>query len=298
MNFRMMLESEEELWNSVEIIKKKCKPYIQEMRRIRAKHFFYRGSVHTFSDFIKEIKPRKNRQPKDMIIELQELLDEKFNKKFGWRPRSEGVFATYSDRTATEYGSETYIFFPVGKYKYLYSPEVDDLYTETETEDILDYASGDIRVYEWQWESEYGEGSQGGTWYYEEEDTGETDKYDAIDVAAEAEGIEPNEISMRKLKWVPEVSFEEWVELEEQRIRDRADERLDEIIHSYTDKNLKGVLMAPSHEVMWKCRSYILFSIYGNNRNDIEWQINKYLLGSKDPFKIDTRQIELPLKFK
>ena len=61
-----------------------------------------------------------------------DILDELFEKKFGWKPRSGGVFCTGSEATASGYG-DAYIFFPIGDFEFLWSPKIHDLYDHVTT---------------------------------------------------------------------------------------------------------------------------------------------------------------------
>lgn len=73
-------------------------------------------------------KVRQNRAPRDTHPDVSELLDELFEKKFGWKPRSQGLFC-YGRRAkhlAGQYGT-AFAIMPMGKFKYLWNPEVRDL---------------------------------------------------------------------------------------------------------------------------------------------------------------------------
>lgn len=71
---------------------------------------------------------RKNREPRDTHPDISELLDELFQKKFGWKPRSQAVFcfARPGKNIVGDYG-KAFAILPMGKFKYLWSPEVRDL---------------------------------------------------------------------------------------------------------------------------------------------------------------------------
>lgn len=86
----------------------------------------YRG-VRKDIDSIEKITPRTNRIPRNTGFNTHKLLDELFLKKFGWKARSEGVFVSGNKDEAYGYG-EVYLFFPIGDYKYIWSPVVEDLY--------------------------------------------------------------------------------------------------------------------------------------------------------------------------
>ena len=117
-------ENIESIW--IKLIKD-CKPFLKELKRSNSisRQFFYRGSNKINADIIK-IKPRNNRNPLNTPKKIHNYLDQEFKKKFGWKARSEGVFTTSNFHTG--YG-KSHIFFPIGKYKYLYSQQILDLYS-------------------------------------------------------------------------------------------------------------------------------------------------------------------------
>lgn len=111
--------------NKIEkMILKDCKPFLKEMK---GGELLWRGSKKTICDIEKFI-PRKDRKPLDTPMEIHKFLDELFLKYHGWRARSEGVFADIMERTFL-YGN-SYLFFPIGNYKYLWSESVTDLTSE------------------------------------------------------------------------------------------------------------------------------------------------------------------------
>lgn len=73
-------------------------------------------------------KVRQNRAPRDTHPDVSELLDQLFEKKFGWKPRSQGLFC-YGRRAKHLVGTygTVYAIMPMGKFKYLWNPEVKDL---------------------------------------------------------------------------------------------------------------------------------------------------------------------------
>ena len=67
----------------------------------------------------------KNREPRSTSFEAHNKLDDLFFQSYGWRARSEGVFVDqYKDN---EYGTYLYLFFPKGKFTYLWHPTIMDL---------------------------------------------------------------------------------------------------------------------------------------------------------------------------
>lgn len=116
-----------------------CEPFLDEMRKLYPhKNGFqelYRGFpfYEIFGDFMKTngklITTNKNRLPRDTSNTVHQIADDMFEDKFGWKARSQGVFATSDYTTALNYGGdqgEVFIFFPVGNYDFIYSGAIDD----------------------------------------------------------------------------------------------------------------------------------------------------------------------------
>lgn len=91
-------------------------------------NFLFRGissfnKVSTFDKF----KSISDREPVDTPKQIHDMIDRALYKKFGWKPRSEGVFTTGSYSDAHGYG-RTYIFFPIGDYEFVWSTTIKDCY--------------------------------------------------------------------------------------------------------------------------------------------------------------------------
>ena len=67
---------------------------------------------------------------------LHDLFDYEFNKKFGWKARSEGVFITNNRKDTLVYGNP-YIFIPQHPFRFLYSTEIKDLYSDVSGENSI-----------------------------------------------------------------------------------------------------------------------------------------------------------------
>lgn len=97
---------------------KKIDPEFLKMR-------FYSGRTDANEKiFVKNI--RQNRQPKDIDYISHKALDSFFKEIFGVEARSKSIFITKDINTANYYGSP-YLVYPIGKYKYIWSPIVRDL---------------------------------------------------------------------------------------------------------------------------------------------------------------------------
>jgi len=229
------------------LIDKNCAPFLKEIKNVRM--FLYRGSEENI-DRIKRIKPRKDRRPKDMPEELHETFDDLFHKKFGWYVRSEGVFVTGDKVLSASYGTP-YLFFPIGKYKYVWSSKIMDLYTEIENEEYF----GDAESWYSEWESEY-EDSNKGTYYYHGENLETNDYNDAVEIALENAGL--GELGYGdELDWVPDIPMEEYLlDKENEYINDK-NKYLKSLVREYEDRNLK-VSRGTKNEIAFKCKSYYL----------------------------------------
>jgi hypothetical protein len=111
---------------AVQIIRSSCKPFLREIENGWF-GFLYRGSKKRFETNIERFSSRTDRRPVDMSLTKHEILDRIFEKKFGWKARSGGVFCSGHPSIAARYGTP-YLFFPIGEYKYIWSPEIRDLY--------------------------------------------------------------------------------------------------------------------------------------------------------------------------
>jgi hypothetical protein len=74
---------------------------------------------------------RIDRTPMNTSAELTTRLDNAFEEKFHWRPRTQGLFVTGDYAQSWAYGAsfgESYIVFPMGPIKFLYNPKIKDLF--------------------------------------------------------------------------------------------------------------------------------------------------------------------------
>lgn len=138
MNFYNYLITESLNYDDIiRLLDKNCKTFIKEMQS--GKNFLLRLSPKyaTNQDLIVSTI-RKNRKPTDTPQDVHEEMDDMLKSKFGWKPRSEGLFAWISKRKSgiDNFWISNYkrarLVFPVGTYKYVYSPEIKDVYNKYE----------------------------------------------------------------------------------------------------------------------------------------------------------------------
>lgn len=115
----------------IEILARKCKPYIDVLKTCERENILIRGS----NDEIRIIKKFKhnleNRYPRNMPINIHNCLNTKYENVFNWKIRN-GVFC-YGCNLAKNvkynlgYGPN-YIMFPIGEFEFVYSPNIFDLF--------------------------------------------------------------------------------------------------------------------------------------------------------------------------
>lgn len=88
----------------------------------------YRGT-RAKTDDILSIEPRELRRAKDTNQKISDEIDDKFESVYNIRPRQSGVFTTPVRDVASHYGN-SYLFFPIGDFDYIWSNEIDDLFDD------------------------------------------------------------------------------------------------------------------------------------------------------------------------
>ena len=137
-----LTESQQTPEEIIDILHKDCSDYFKYIR-YGVKSF--RGSVSGPPVWAKKT-PRKNREPLNTDKDTHKLLDNAFKKKFGWKVRSEGVFATAHFDQAEDYG-DPYYFFPSNGFKMVYSSDINDLYMYTGKKDHIISTYGGMESY-------------------------------------------------------------------------------------------------------------------------------------------------------
>ena len=126
---------------TVDLIKKDCGPFLKELGKAQKGSFIYRGirrGVKTGPLPVEKRSPRKDRWPSDVPQEIHEYVDNELKAMFGWKPRSQGTFTSASFMTAAEFGIPA-IFFPIGKYRYIWAPGIGDFIGELDRQEIISH---------------------------------------------------------------------------------------------------------------------------------------------------------------
>ncbi len=263
-----ILENGPPIW---EKLRRECRPFLKEYKKtgLVGKKIIYRGGRGNINTKkyggIQALIPREDRRPKDMPPALHQKFDQDFYDRHNWYPRSEGVFTTAKKTTAASYG-KPFLFYPIGKYKYLWSSETEDLYSFADGENLLGYGDDTWDDYSGDYEtednhrSEYGEGSGGGHWEYRGEEVSDY-RADRDDVEDEMKEREGDEYEWGEIEWIPEVSYEEYLIQKGEEDRDRQENEIWEMVKSYKNKDLKGAIVS-NHEIMFKVEAYYIVSSF------------------------------------
>ena len=107
-----------------ELLHTKCGRFLNECNG----NWLYRG-VRNPQHLFGIRKVRQNRKPVDNSKDVHRYFDKVLYEMFGWRARSNSLFCTGSISQTGDYG-EPYVIFPIGKYNYLHSDVIFDLYLD------------------------------------------------------------------------------------------------------------------------------------------------------------------------
>ena len=243
--------------NDIKLIINKCQPFMKELvTKVRPIEFLLSGRKGK-GDFF-EGRVRFDRKAKDTNPKIHNDLNDEFQRQFGYPARSNSIFCTGSDMTAESYGVP-YMIFPIGKYKYLWNPDIEDLYIYINRE-LSDFNKDISKSYRENTLLQYfvdkhtlkSDGNYEFSQYYENSD--EKDDLDFMQFHFEY-----------FLKWADD-------QLELSQIKGRAsyDEFLQHIVGGYRSDNLKGAL-ADRGEIMLTCNKYFGWSM------EYMWDLESYL---------------------
>lgn len=129
-----LIEDNKSLAYYAKKIQAECKPFLKEIKGARGtltRHQTAQGPV------FKKVT-RKDRRPLDSPPDFHNLVDDWFNKNFGWKARSSGLFCW---GTPFPLLASDWMVFPAGKFQYVWSPKVTDLYGNVEI--MFDIAKGE-----------------------------------------------------------------------------------------------------------------------------------------------------------
>jgi hypothetical protein len=123
-----------EMQEALDAIKRDCQPFLKQIEN----QLLFRGSIGALAkgEFFFKRDVRMDRVPKSTDQIFHDAMDKWFNKKFGFRARSAAVFTTGNYHEAFEYGGSkkdgTFAIFPIGDFRFVWSPKVTDLFFEAD----------------------------------------------------------------------------------------------------------------------------------------------------------------------
>jgi hypothetical protein len=110
-----------------DLVTKNCQPILKELKGGGKLIVRGKGSGYGING-IKEVTPRQDRRPLSTNATLSAAVDKALHKRFGWYPRSNGVFTYYGDNDLANAYGKVYYMLPIGEYKYVWSQKYEDLY--------------------------------------------------------------------------------------------------------------------------------------------------------------------------
>lgn len=125
------------------MIERDCAPYLSYMRSItkESRNWLKRGlNVPQKEPYIKS-RVTKNRKPVDTDSDVHIVLDYNLKELCGEKFRSDAIFCSIALGVVLGYGYP-YFVFPVGDWKYCWSPEIKDAYAFFDNHAHDDYPEG------------------------------------------------------------------------------------------------------------------------------------------------------------
>lgn len=116
--------------DKIKILKNDCQPFLIQTDQLMYRGFSSTRSLTPVLDFdLFHGEVRKNRIPMTTPEAYHNLFNEYFEKKFGFKARSECLFTTGNKGFAKEYGAP-YLIFPIGPFEFIWSINIYDLFME------------------------------------------------------------------------------------------------------------------------------------------------------------------------
>ena len=281
-------------WNKIlQILEKDCGQFLDEIKD--AESIIFRGVKGSKMDVDKGIwkkTSRSDRYTLDMRQDVSHEFDNLFAEKFGTPIRRMGVFATKQPLNAKSYtryvdkqdGFErkrqvSFLFFPIGDYRYFWNPKIKDLYSDIEMEHwygdysiIGDEFFDDEYLMDRWWEI-YGEpgqkrdqwswckGGGEGQYSYKGIETGlnqiprilgeirdNPDKYSA------SPDTEQEDLK-KDLIWIPEMNIDDYEKVMVEQIKKESISHMNQIVQGYQENGMKEI---GEQEITFVCKEYYL----------------------------------------
>ena len=122
---KIYTEDDRETFESLKtILHSKCNIFLNESNGQK----LYRG-IRNPNHLYAIKKVRIDRKPVDNSKDVHRYFDKVLYEMFGWKARSQSLFCTGNILQTGDYG-EPYVVVPIGRYNYLHSNVIQDLYLE------------------------------------------------------------------------------------------------------------------------------------------------------------------------
>jgi hypothetical protein len=114
-----------------QILEQECKPFLETIKDCHKGYFLLRGYFYEIKNIKKFNHDLDNRKPRNMSIDDHNRINDYFQPIFNWKIRN-GIFCYGFDILNNKpidlgYGI-FYLFFPIGEFSYVYSPDHFDLW--------------------------------------------------------------------------------------------------------------------------------------------------------------------------
>lgn len=123
MRYYQLLENKMSVEQIVDFIIENCQPFLKENPSLTP---LYRGTKRTVNSY-EIIEVRKDRKPLHNNPELQQILDNGFEKAGFEAKRSNSIFVVKREDRASLYGNPI-IVIPIGEFNYTYTNHYNDMY--------------------------------------------------------------------------------------------------------------------------------------------------------------------------
>ena len=150
--------------------------------------------------------------------------------------------------------------------------------------DYDDYIDSFVTGWEDEWEYDYGEEHQG-EWEYDGMSTGESDRHFAEIAAAEAEGIDEDDLDETLFKWIPDMDLADFITDKKIDSESKYDQFYYDVIKNYRDSNL-NLAITRKVEIMFQCKTFYLV-----NEKFLD-AVQKYVIGG-EKLDFDPKQSKL-----
>lgn len=136
-----LIEVTETLEPFVTKITNDCTPFLKQIGYNVIKNTIVRGIPEYTNAFIKKNVRLSDREDVATSKAVHDAINIDFKKKYG-RPYRNGAFAAHPNHAVDiglNYG-EIFLFFPIGKFSFLWSPKISDLFIDESDEEQINLA--------------------------------------------------------------------------------------------------------------------------------------------------------------